>query len=236
MTNGNSSPTNSEDSSPRKSDFRAWINVEATFWIALITALTVLNGYAYLDELYSTLDVPVGRLELSLQTLSAFGGAGLFSTVGGLVITAVAVLIFVMALAFLESPDDSNTLKNGERSEAGRYRRRFSQLYTPLTLTAKVLAITIIGIIIWWVSIKIPSEAGRRVALKKVTECTPRTLTYANTDKVTGCLIAESADMFYLVEYLGSEGDSVSFRTFQLSKTGFVKLISERQNLKLDGR
>lgn len=200
-----------------------------TVTLAIIGGLLTLNGYAYLERFYNTLDIPVARLNLSGQVLLAYGGVGIGSALLAWLTVFCASAFITISLALLEKPGRTIS-PNQPKGFPARIIARAREIILPLKWVWRVVVIVVVANIVWKFALQDPLESGRRAAINVIKKCTEQTLFYQSETR-TGCVITESDDMFYLIKRLDVSETTVSFKASRLPKAGFLKSLGATQTL-----
>lgn len=212
--------------------YRKAIRIDISLFLAIATGAIIMNGYAHLEKFYMTLDVPIDRMNFSLQKIAAYGGASLSSSISSLLSALALVGFITIFFALMESPDRQAQTPSHLPVWLNNRLRRAGQLGLPIKLVLALLAVTGMVITLCHLLITLPSNSGRISALKTVTNCYEHHLVYANTTTYDGCLVAESDDTLYLIKRISANKEEVTFKTFQLLKAGLEKAESNDQTLK----
>ncbi|AZD35491.1 hypothetical protein C4K22_2748 [Pseudomonas chlororaphis subsp. aurantiaca] len=213
--------------------YRRYLRIEVTLFLAAVAGAFALNGYAYLEMYYSTLEIPIDRLNFSFQKISVYGGASLTSLLTAFLAALALVAFSTFMIALSERPGRTFVAAPTRAAWIVRLQQRTAELALPGKILAAILAVTALALVLQYLTLSLPSESGQRNALKTIKECQEQTLYYKNLDTYSGCLISESDDMFYLVKRLSTEQKRLRYRTFQLPKAGLVKSQSQDQYLPL---
>jgi len=212
--------------------YKKYIRIEATLLIAAMLGAFILNGYAHLEKYYLVLDVPIDRLNFSAQKLAVYGGAGLGSVIAAILFSVSLVISITLLIALSEKPGKQPPPQLNLPKWMIRLRHRATELSFPLKLLVASMVIAGFAYLAWYLTVKVPSDSGRKAALQTATECQERTLEFRNLDRYTACQIAESEDMFYLLKRESADRSGVSFRTFQVPKAGLLKSEGQEQVVK----
>lgn len=209
--------------------YKKYLRIEVTLLIAVMLGVFTLNGYAHLEKYYSTLGVPIDRLNFSAQKVAAYGGAGVSSVLAALLLGVALGFTIVLVTALCQKPDRQPVSPIPLPQWAINILKRISELRFSFKCTFIAIVLALFAYAVWYLMVTVPSNSGRRSALKAAAECQERTLRFRNLDSYSGCLVAESEDMFYLIKRSTVDDSSVTFKSFQIPKVGLVK--SETKDL-----
>jgi hypothetical protein len=193
-----------------------------------------MSGYVHLEKYYLTLNVSIDRLNFGAQKYAVYGGASIVSWIAAVLFGAAAALLIAVMLALLEQPGKEFPPPKALPSWMARFATRASELSTPLKITAAASAIASFAMVSWYLTMQIPTESGRKSALKTAANCQERTLVYKNLDRIRGCQIAESDDMLYLLKRSRVDESSVSFHTIEVPKEGLLRSETQEEELRFD--
>lgn len=214
--------------------YRRFLRVEVTLLIAASLGAFTLNGYVHLESLYVTLNVPIDRMNFSPQKLAIYGGASITAVIGAAVLGMASVLGITVIAALFERPNKEPSPWIVAPRWLLRFRERASELAFSLKVAALAVILAILCLFSWYVTMSLPSETGRKAATKIASKCHERILTYRNLDRVSGCQVAESDDMFFLIKRSHVDEEGVTFRAIEVPKAGLLKSESQEQTLRYD--
>jgi hypothetical protein len=216
------------------SRYRRFLRIEATLIIAATLGAFTLNGYVYLEKYYNTLNVPIDRLNLGAQKLAIYGSASITAVVAASLAGIAAVLGITVVLALFDRPNRVSTNAQEVPPWLIRFRQRAAELTVSLKLSAIAITLALVCLSTWYLTMSFPSDNGRKAAFKTASRCHERTLTYRNLDRVTGCQVAESEDMFFLLKRSRVDDVEVSFHTLEVPKDGLLKSETQEEVLKFE--
>ncbi|MGV8921387.1 MAG: hypothetical protein ACOH2R_27020 [Pseudomonas sp.] len=226
--------SNDEKTEAALSRYRRFLRIEATLLIAGTLGAFTLNGYVYLEKYYLTLNVSIDRLNFGAQKLAAYGGASITTWVAASLFGIAAALLIAVLLALSERPGKQPSTPPVIPSWMIRVRDRASELSVSLKVTAVALTIAGFCLASWYLTMSLPSEAGRKAALDTAAKCRERTLTYRNLDRIEACQVAESDDMLFLLKRTHLDESGVSFHTIEVPKGGLIKSETQEEVLHFD--
>jgi hypothetical protein len=212
--------------------YKKYWRIEVSLFITSMLGAFILNGYAHLEKYYSTLDVPIDRMNFSVQKIAAYGGAGLGAVIAAILLGIALVFTFALMIALSEEPGRKLSAQPNLSGWIFRRRQRASELSVPLKLLIATIVLAGFASFAWYITVSVPSQSGRSAALKTAADCEERILEYRNLDSYTACQVAESDDMFYLLKREYADRSGVSFRTFQVPKAGLLKSEGQQQYLR----
>lgn len=211
------------------SRFRKYLRIDAALFIASMVGAFTLSGFAHLEKFYLTLDVPVGRIDITAQQFLAYGAAGFGSYLAAMVFAmalvggvTLLIVLFEKPTGNAESPPNPPRWVVATRDRATKNRGAFIfvgciAVIAFLLFSARVLLVTV------------PSDAGRAVALDLASRCKARLFDYENLDHFEGCQVAESDDMVFVLQRTKCDKRGVEFRTLELPKQGLKSISSPAQ-------
>jgi hypothetical protein len=211
-----------------------FLRVEVTLVIAVAIGIFTLSGYAYLEKYYNTLDVPMSRINITTQTLLAYGGASISSLIFAVSFAAALVAVPTLVMALFEKPGKTPPTPVELRGWPARIRDRAIEIRSAFVVVGAIVSIAAIAFLIYHIALQKPSDRAHRSAFREVKNCTEQTLRYRNAETYNGCVIAESDDLFYLIEKLGykTKDKTMKFKTIRLPKSGLVIARSETRLIK----
>ncbi len=205
--------------------FSRFFRLEVTLVIAVAIGIFTLSGYAHLEKYYITLEVPMSRVNISTQTLLAYGGASISALIFAVLFAAALVAVPALVLALLEKPGKVPPTPTQPSGLIARLRDRALELKSAFVIVGAIVMAAVIAFIIYDVALQQPSDTGKKSAFQKVKKCQEQKLSYKNTESYVGCIVAESDDLFYLIKRIDASKTQVTFKPFILPKQGL--LISE---------
>jgi|GEM_PF-2430945 len=214
--------------------FSRFLRIEVTLVVAIAIGIFTLSGYAHLEKYYITLEVPMSRINISTQTLLAYGGASISTLIFAVLFAAALVAVPALILALLEKPGRVPPTPAQPSGLFARLRDRALELKSAFVVVGAVVIAAVVAFIIYNVALQQPSDTGRKSAIKKITKCQEQTLRYKNTESHVGCIVAESDDLFYLIKRMDASETKVTFKPFILPKQGLLISEGTTKSLKTD--
>lgn len=233
-TTAESTPQDQQQNEENRTEERKEFNllkislINSSLFLALLTGLAILKGYAYLEKYYSVFNIPIDRLNFTTQKITLYGTIDLMALI-------IAVLIFLAAsatvaciISIAENPKNqsaSKPLPQWMQSLADRLiRNRMA-----ISLTLLLIAFALIGYALFHVAVTKPIELAKTNAAEAARNCIEYEIKLMNSEKYTGCIIAESDDMIYAIKRVESEEAPVYFSTAKIPKNRFLSAYSLKE-------
>lgn len=202
--------------------------INSSLLLALLTGLAILKGYAYLEKYYSTFNIPIDRLNFTTQKITLYGTVDLMALI-------IAVLIFLAAsatvaciISIAENPKNqsaSKPLPQWIQSLTDRLLRN----RMAISLTLLLIAFSLIGYALFHVTVTKPIELAKINAAEAAHNCIEYEIKLKDSEKYTGCIIAESDDMIYAIKRVISKETPVYFSTARIPKNRFLSAYSLKE-------
>ena len=215
------------------------VKFESLSIMVLLFALFYSNGYAYLETYYGALGAPINRLGFDTYQFVVFGGMDMLVKFSAFLILCSAVASLICLMSFTEDPDRvSPTTPLAPTTARYRLVQRMGKNYArarPLILGTFLLTFLAIGTwALWTLTFSQSIERGKLRAYEEIRDCKPETLQLKNLDRITGCIVAESDDMLYLVDKR-REGAEIMYEKRQVSKDSIKSTNGPQLTLKKPG-
>jgi hypothetical protein len=221
----------------RKNGLFRTLRFEGISILATMFAMCFTSGYVYLQIYYSRLGVPVERLGLELYAYAVYGGVNILVIFVAMLVAMAAVALTTMALFFIENPDRQSTAKSSANfSEQSIFKKTFVKRLKHAKDSILIFLIVSLCALIFWclwkLTVSQSIDRAEIAAFKDLKQCKPVLVSLKNTDKIYGCIVAESNDTFYLVSKVSEDGAIIEFDKLRILKSNVNSLIGRSTILK----
>lgn len=211
------------------SRFRKYLRIDVALFIAGMVGAFTLSGFAYLEKFYLTLDVSVGRINITVQQLLAYGAAGFGSYLAAMAFAMALVGVVTLLVVLFEKPGVNADRQPDPPRWVVKARDRAARNRGAFIFVGCIVLVAFLLFAAWALLVSLPSRTGRAAALEEAAKCTARRFDYGNLDHFEGCQIAESDDMVFILQRTRCDKEGVEFRTLELPKQGLKSISSPAQ-------
>ncbi|MBH3440085.1 hypothetical protein [Pseudomonas luteola] len=201
---------------------------ESIPFAAILLALCIAKGYAYLEKFNQLLGIPVTRLGFDSYIYAIYGGVSFYAAllIGGIFLTLS--LAFSSIISLTEKPKETSSAYR-EKSLLAPTRIRKAK---PFIIAALAIALfTLVVYTAFGLVISDSQKTAQRAAYKEITNCEIASIKLKNTDIIKACIVGESDDMLYLAIKTDEKDGVVSFDKIMQPKDA-VESVRQRSSIK----
>ena len=215
-----------------ESKFLSLSILNTSFLLAFLAGISFLKGFVYLEHYYNLLDIPIDRLNFSVQKITIYGSVDLITFTVALLIFVAASSTIAVLLALFENPQKPRKRSTTPPKWITTLKDRASKLKIAAIATSLLIILALLGYAFWQLTISIPSERANKNAIKTAEHCTQSRIKTNSLDTYNACILAESDDMIYLLERTEEEqkGEHIKFKTFMLPKQRIISIESSMRS------